>query len=116
MDIGHLAYPFLDEYGRCDPSQARTPETGSAAKDVAAPGNFVSGLDVFLVLNREGTRLSSKERRVLRWPDSVSAHTETKDQAINRARQIIKNAGGGELRIKNERGQLIDSDTIKSGR
>jgi len=46
----------------------------------------------------------------------VSAHTETKDQAINRARQIIKNAGGGELRIKNERGQLIDSDTIKSGR
>jgi hypothetical protein len=46
----------------------------------------------------------------------VSAHTETKEQAINRARQIIKNAGGGELRIKNERGHLIDSDTIKPGR
>lgn len=46
----------------------------------------------------------------------ASAHTATKEQAINRARQIIKNAGGGELRIKNERGQLIDSDTIKAGR
>jgi hypothetical protein len=43
-------------------------------------------------------------------------HTETKQEAINRARQIIRNQGGGELQIKNERGQLIDSDTIKPGR
>jgi Uncharacterized protein conserved in bacteria (DUF2188) len=42
----------------------------------------------------------------------VSAHTHNKAQAINRARQIIRNEGGGELRIKNERGRLIDSDTI----
>jgi hypothetical protein len=46
----------------------------------------------------------------------ASAHTETKEQAIDRARQIIKNLGGGELRIKNERGQLIESNTIKAGR
>ena len=46
----------------------------------------------------------------------ASAHTETKEQAIKRARQIIKNQGGGELRIKNERGQLIDSDTVAPGR
>jgi hypothetical protein len=45
-----------------------------------------------------------------------SAHTDTKEQAVNRARQIIKNEGGGELRIKNEQGRLIDSDTIKPGR
>ncbi len=43
----------------------------------------------------------------------VSAHTETKAQAIDRAREIIRNQGGGELRIKNEQGSLIDSDTIK---
>src|SRR4029078_6505544 len=43
----------------------------------------------------------------------VSAHTETKEQAINRARQIIKNAGAGELRIKDERCQLIDSNTVR---
>ena len=46
----------------------------------------------------------------------VSAHTETKAEAINRARQIVKNQGGGELRIKNEQGRLIESDTIKPGR
>ena len=42
----------------------------------------------------------------------ASAHTDTKDQAIDRARQIIRNQGGGELRIKNERGQLIESNTV----
>lgn len=42
----------------------------------------------------------------------ASAHTETKAEAIDRAREIIKNLGGGELRIKNERGQLIDSNTV----
>src|SRR4029079_15399919 len=46
----------------------------------------------------------------------ASAHTETRQEAITRARQIIRNQGGGELRIKNERGQLIESDTIKPGR
>jgi hypothetical protein len=45
----------------------------------------------------------------------ASAHTATKAEAIDRARQIVSNQGGGELRIKNERGQLIDSDTIKPG-
>jgi hypothetical protein len=46
----------------------------------------------------------------------ASAHTETKEQAIDRAREIIKNQGGGVLRIKNERGRLIESNTVKPGR
>jgi hypothetical protein len=46
----------------------------------------------------------------------ASAHTETKEEAIDRAREIISNQGGGELRINNERGQLIDSDTVRPGR
>jgi len=46
----------------------------------------------------------------------ASAHTRTKSEAINRARAIIRNQGGGELRIKNEQGRLIDSDTIKRPR
>ena len=46
----------------------------------------------------------------------ASAHTETKEQAIDRARKIIRNLGGGELRIKNERGQLIESNMVKPGR
>lgn len=43
----------------------------------------------------------------------ASAHAATKAAAMRAARQIIKNQGGGELRIKNERGKFIDSDTIK---
>jgi len=46
----------------------------------------------------------------------ASAHTETKEEAINRAREIIRNQGGGELRIKNERGQLIESNTVAPSR
>ena len=46
----------------------------------------------------------------------ASAHTATREQAINRARQIIRNQGGGEIRIKSERGQLIDSDTVRGSR
>src|SRR5689334_5957381 len=98
------------------------------------------GTDVFPVSNREGELLSSRSKGAFMtgqrsgndndryiqpnkerggWDvvkelhKQVSAHTETKEQAIDRARQIIKNAGGGELRIKNERGQLIDSSTIR---
>jgi Uncharacterized protein conserved in bacteria (DUF2188) len=46
----------------------------------------------------------------------VSARTNRKSEAVNRARQIITNLGGGELRIKNEQGRFIDSDTIKGPR
>jgi hypothetical protein len=46
----------------------------------------------------------------------ASVHTGTKAGAVNRACQIIRNQGGGELRIKNEQGRLIDSDTIRGPR
>ena len=42
----------------------------------------------------------------------ASVHTRTKAEAITRARKIIRNDGGGELRIKDQHGQFIDSDTI----
>lgn len=43
----------------------------------------------------------------------ASAHTDTKKEAVDRAREIIKNEGGGEIRIANKDGQFIDSDTVK---
>lgn len=46
----------------------------------------------------------------------ASVHTRTKTEAQNRARQIIKNQGGGDLRIKDEKGHFIDSDTVKGPR
>jgi Uncharacterized protein conserved in bacteria (DUF2188) len=43
----------------------------------------------------------------------ASTHTPRKSEAINRARQIVRNQGGGEIRIQNQKGKLIDSDTVK---
>lgn len=46
----------------------------------------------------------------------ASAHTGRKDQAIDRAREIVGNQGGGEIRIQNKHGQFIDSDTVSGPR
>lgn len=46
----------------------------------------------------------------------ASAHAPTKAEAINRGREIIKGQGGGELRIANKQGKLIDSDTVRGPR
>lgn len=45
----------------------------------------------------------------------ASAHYNTQSEAVNRARQILHNDGGGELRIHNRQGQIRDSDTIAPG-
>ncbi|WP_420365885.1 DUF2188 domain-containing protein [Curtobacterium sp. L3-7] len=44
-----------------------------------------------------------------------SAHTDTQAQAISRGRQIIGNAGGGELNIHGVDGQIRAKDTIAPG-
>ena len=41
----------------------------------------------------------------------ASAHTRTKADAIDRARTIVDNLGGGELRIADRHGRFSDSDT-----
>ncbi|MFJ3321126.1 DUF2188 domain-containing protein [Curtobacterium sp. NPDC086286] len=45
----------------------------------------------------------------------VSAHTPTQAAAIDRGRQIIGNAGGGELNIHGRDGQIRAKDTIAPG-
>jgi hypothetical protein len=44
-----------------------------------------------------------------------SAHTDTQAQAIDRGRQIVGNAGGGELNIHGRDGQIRAKDTIAPG-
>lgn len=44
-----------------------------------------------------------------------SGHFDTKQEALDRGREIVRNAGGGELRIANRHGRFIDSDTIAPG-
>ena len=47
--------------------------------------------------------------------DRSSGHFDRKQDAIGRGREIVRNDGGGELRIQNRDGRLIDSDTIAPG-
>lgn len=48
--------------------------------------------------------------------DRASAHTDTKKEAVDRARDIVGNLGGGEIRIADRHGTLIDSDTVRGPR
>jgi uncharacterized protein YdaT len=43
----------------------------------------------------------------------ASAHTDRKVEAVDRAREIVRNERGGEIRIQNKKGKLIDSHTIR---
>lgn len=45
----------------------------------------------------------------------ASAHTGTQAEAIDRAREIIRNAGGGELNIHGTDGAIRAKDTIPNG-
>jgi len=45
----------------------------------------------------------------------ASAHTNTQADAINRGREIITNAGGGELNIHGKNGAIRAKDTIPKG-
>lgn len=45
----------------------------------------------------------------------ASAHTGTKKEAVDRAREIVENLGGGEVRQANRDGRFADSDTTKHG-
>lgn len=45
----------------------------------------------------------------------ASSHHDTQADAIDRGREIISNAGGGELHIHNRKGEIRSKDTIPQG-
>jgi hypothetical protein len=47
--------------------------------------------------------------------DRASSHHDSQAAAINRARQIVSNAGGGEIVIHGQGGQIRDKDTVSPG-
>lgn len=70
--------------------------------------------------------MSDNDRHVVPNPDGgwdvrapgasrASSHHETQAEAIDRGREIVGNAGGGELRIHGRDGKIRDSDTIPPG-
>jgi hypothetical protein len=42
----------------------------------------------------------------------ASVHTKSQKDAVDRAREIVRNGGGGEVRIHGLDGRIRDSDTI----
>jgi len=70
--------------------------------------------------------MSRNERHVVPNPDGgwdvvapnagrASAHVDTQAEGIDRAREIVGNAGGGEVVIHRPNGQIRDSDTVPPG-
>jgi len=45
----------------------------------------------------------------------ASSHHDTQGDAIDRGREIVRNQGGGELRIHGRDSKIRDSDTIPPG-
>jgi hypothetical protein len=45
----------------------------------------------------------------------ASAHLDTQAEAVTRAREILQNDGGGELKIHNRQGVIRDQDTVAPG-
>lgn len=50
-------------------------------------------------------------------PDAArsGAHTGTQREATQRATEIVRNSGGGEVRIHGRDGQIRDSNTVAPG-
>jgi hypothetical protein len=48
--------------------------------------------------------------------DQSSAHRHSQADAIDRARKIVHNDGGGEVVIHGQDGRIRDSDTVAPGR
>ena len=79
--------------------------------------------------NNESRRLNMpnpNDRYVVRNPDGgwdvkaahatrSSKHTQTQAEAIQHAKEIVSNAGGGEVRIQRRDGRFRDSDTVAPG-
>lgn len=47
--------------------------------------------------------------------DRASAHADTQAAGIDRAREIVRNTGGGEVVIHGRDGRIRDSDTVPPG-
>lgn len=43
----------------------------------------------------------------------ASSHHQTQKEAEARAKEVVGNAGGGEVRIHDSKGRIRDSDTVK---
>jgi hypothetical protein len=47
--------------------------------------------------------------------ERASSHHDTQAQAERAAKEIVRNKGGGEVRVHRPSGQIRDSDTVRPG-
>lgn len=70
--------------------------------------------------------MGSNNRHVVPNPDGgwdvkapgasrASSHHDTQAEAERRAKEIVRNAGGGEVRVHRPDGRIRDSDTVAPG-
>jgi hypothetical protein len=82
--------------------------------------------DLLAVYWREERHMAKTERHVVPskqggWDvlapgaSQASAHLEEQEQAVDRAREILRNEGGGELVIHDLQGQVRQKDTVPPG-
>ena len=62
------------------------------------------------VIPHDGGWAVAKESR-----ERVSAKLDTQAEAIDRGREIVRNAGGGELFVLTEAGKIRQKDTVGAG-
>lgn len=96
------------------------------ARPLAAPENALGDASATAAPRAwlaEAGRGESRDRHVVPHPDGgwdvrapgarrASAHTATQDEAIRRARAIVRNAGGGEVVVHRRDGTVRSSDTV----
>lgn len=79
------------------------------------------------IAGESGKKASKNDRLVVPSPQGgwivkkpgarrASTHHSTKAQAVDRAREIVRNAGGGEVIVHGRDGQIRDSATVHPGK
>ncbi len=46
----------------------------------------------------------------------ATAHGPTKDAAVELARQLVREEGGGEIAVINRTGKVVEADTVRASR
>lgn len=65
--------------------------------------------DRYVTRHKDGWKVSGSGSR------RASSVHHTQREAESRAKEIVKNLGGGEVRIQNRQGRWRDSDTVPPG-
>jgi hypothetical protein len=70
---------------------------------------------------KNSNRYVQRNRRLDGWEvvqaghKRAAAYARTREEAVKRARAMVRRDGGGEVRIKNAIGKIVDSERVSPG-